>query len=231
MSLRQTSGGIESLRQAHRRDSASVIHCHSRERFVAACHDDHDLIIWRRPLPQCLIAWLNKIDPHELPELRILVNVEDIRRALIGEMDRDGPPRSAMRELLISDIAMLSDAFAQLAGLRQVDIRLERIQDNACRLFHRDNVRVRVLTTYRGPSTEWVEPEFPRMALRASGRFCFPIRRLDDLDVAVFKGSQGDPDRGVVHRSPPIEGTGETRLLLCLNEASKVSPAPWRAGW
>jgi len=30
-----------------------------------------------------------------------------------------------------------------------------------------------------------------------------------------------------VHRSPPILGTGKTRLLLCLNTPSETSPLPW----
>ncbi|MDP6897208.1 MAG: DUF1826 domain-containing protein, partial [Rhodospirillales bacterium] len=36
--------------------------------------------------------------------------------------------------------------------------------------------------------------------------------------------------RGIVHRSPPIIGTGCVRLLLCLNEPTVASPDPWVAG-
>ena len=46
-------------------------------------------------------------------------------------------------------------------------------------------------------------------------------------DVAIFKGSAAGSGNGIVHRSPPIVGTGHTRLLLCLNQRTEISPAPW----
>lgn len=209
--------------------AAPVVICHSRDRFIAESRKDRDLILWRRPLPQCLSAWLNRIEPQHLPHLRILVNIENVRDALNSKINQSGPQHMPLWALLIDDIDTLTQTFAQIAKCKQVDIRLERIVDNACRLFHRDSVRLRLLTTYRGPSTEWVDPEFAQIAMRNKGRFCLPIKRLDDHEVALFRGSLSDPDRGVVHRSPPIENTGETRLLLCINEPSKVSPAPWIA--
>lgn len=204
-----------------------VVYCHGRDRFIAESRNHSDLVLWRRPLPQCLTAWLNRMDTQDLPQLRILVDVGDVREALGNAISQVDARFAAMRELLIIDIEMLAQAFAQVAQTRQVDIRLERIEDNACRFFHRDSVHFRLLTTYRGPSTEWVEPEFAQIALRNSGRFCLPIRRLEDYDVAMFKGSVSAPNRGVVHRSPPISTTGETRLFLCINAPSKVSPEPW----
>ena len=42
--------------------------------------------------------------------------------------------------------------------------------------------------------------------------------------IAVFKGTEDASGRGVVHRSPPIEGTGQTRLVLTLNMPSEASP-------
>jgi hypothetical protein len=213
---------------SRRNDSDDVIYCQNRDRFIAESRKDRDLILWRRRLPQCLTAWLKRTDPQHLPHLRILVEIGDVREALGSELDQVDARHAAMRDLLITDIDMLAQTFAQIAQIRQVDIRLERIEDNACRLFHRDSVRLRLLTTYRGPSTEWIEPEFSEIALRNSGRFCLPIRRLEDYDVAIFKGTHSAHDRGVVHRSPPIEGSGETRLLLCINLRSKTSPAAWR---
>lgn len=223
------ASGVAKVPAGHQHIIADpVITCHSRDRFIAESRKDRDLILWRRPLPQCLTAWLNRMEPQDLPHLRILVDVADVREALGGELAEVDARHAAMRDLLIIDIETLAQTFSQIAQSKQVDIRLERIEDNACRLFHRDSVHFRLLTTYRGPSTEWVEPEFAHMALRNSGRFCLPIRRLEDYDVAVFKGSHSARDRGVVHRSPPIEKTGETRLLLCINAPSKVSPEPWR---
>ena len=228
MNWSPASAVATSSTERQRDNAAAVITCHSRDCLITESRKDHDLILWRRPLPQCLVAWLNRIEPQHLPHLRILVDVYSVREALMCELNRDGLAHTAMRELLIDDVEMLARTFTQIAQCKLVDIRLERITDNACRLFHRDNVRLRLLTTYRGPSTEWVEPEFAHIALRNSGRFCLPIRRLEDHEAALFRGCLSRPDRGTVHRSPPIEGSGQTRLFLCLNERSKVSPNEWR---
>jgi len=58
-------------------------------------------------------------------------------------------------------------------------------------------------------------------------RFKGPIEDLELDDVAIFKGSNIKPGNGIIHRSPPIEGTGLTRLLLCLNKQSFTSPDQW----
>ena len=132
-----------------------------------------------------------------------------------------------INDLLVEDIEGLTLAFAEITGDRMVDVRLERVSDNACWKFHRDFVKTRLLTTYRGPSTEWVLPEYGEQALRQQLQFKGPIESLAPHDVANFKGCSSATESGIVHRSPPIEGTGYTRLLLCLNQKSDTSPAPW----
>ena len=128
-----------------------------------------------------------------------------------------------MQDLLIEDIEALVSAFSAVAN-SLVDVRLDRISHDACWKVHRDTVETRLLTTYRGPATEWVLPEHAAQALREQKKFKGPIERLRDHDVALFKGSEAGTGRGIVHRSPPIVGTGCTRLLLCLNLPSDVSP-------
>jgi hypothetical protein len=186
-----------------------------------------EMAIWRRALPACLSAALRRTDPANLPDFRLLVRRVDAEAAVsaeLGACDALAPP---IAKLLTDDIIDLVDTYTAITGTKVVDIRLERITDDACRRFHRDRVRMRLLTTYLGPGSEWVEPPYAEIALRNEGRFCIPIRRLDSDDVAIFRGCLDDPARGLAHRSPPIEATGETRLLLCLNEPSNASPELW----
>ena len=135
-----------------------------------------------------------------------------------------------MRELLITDIAKLIQVFSRITAKARVDVRLERVDDDACWKFHRDSVDARLLTTYRGPTTEWVQPEHGERAILEQQSFTGPLEHLGAHDVALFKGTKADTGRGIVHRSPPIVGTGYTRLLLCLNEPTVASPDPWAAG-
>ena len=77
-----------------------------------------------------------------------------------------------------------------------------------------------MLTTYRGPATNWDAPEFAATAHAAPDAYTGPMQRLALHQVTLFKGC-GLPgkaeEKGIVHRSPPIVGSGITRLMLCLS--------------
>lgn len=186
-----------------------------------------ELVIWRRALPLCLRTWLERMDASLLPDIRVLVQPGDLRHAIKPLLDECGMPTGDMRDLLIRDIDELVSAFAGITRSDLVDVRLERVSHDACWKLHRDCVEARLLTTYRGPATEWVQPIHAERALREQKQFKGPIEHLRNHDVAIFKGSCAGPASGVVHRSPPIAGTGRTRLLLCLNGPSDASPEPW----
>ena len=216
------AGGSGSFKQ-----SACIRSCETLEDLDVITNPEVELVIWRRTLPQGFQDWLAGLDASLLPHLRVLVRPEDLIKAMDSLLTGCGMPQGAMRSLLICDIHTLVSAFAHMTRSDLVDVRLERVSDDACWKFHRDCVEARLLTTYRGPTTEWVQPAHGEAALHAQTSFDGPIERMDANDVAVFKGSCAGAGNGIVHRSPPIAGTGQTRLLLCLNKPSAVSPEPW----
>ena len=74
-----------------------------------------------------------------------------------------------------------------------------------------DAVTSRLICTYRGTGTQYgiaSDGEDPQRVFTAPT--CMPI---------VLRGTlwPEDPPSGLRHRSPPIAGTGETRLLLVLD--------------
>ena len=85
----------------------------------------------------------------------------------------------------------------------------------------------RLITTYIGPGTEYVDPADAGRALDDQRDYTGPLNRVPAFGVAVFKGSSGPSGMGVVHRSPPIAGTGLHRLVLCVNAPSSTSPVRW----
>ena len=129
------------------------------------------------------------------------------------------------RTRLASDIARLAALFAEIAGTVRVRIRLDAIRGPACRLFHADHVGLRLLCTYTGPGTEWVpDHAVDRPALGDNARAITrhsAIRRLPRFAVGLLKGEAfpGNAGRGIVHRSPPVQGT--PRLLLCIDEPGR----------
>ena len=212
-------------------ECAGIETCEAAEGLGAITRPDVELVIWRRPLPQCLQIWLERLDTTLLPDIRVLVQPKDLVRAMEPLLNECGLPKGEMRALLVWDIDNLVSAFARVARTDLVDVRLESVNGDACWRFHRDCVTARLLTTYLGPATEWVQPRHAEAALRAQKRFKGPIEHLSAHDVAIFKGSCAGSGGGIVHRSPPIAGTGRTRLLLCLNKPSAVSPEPWPNGF
>ena len=209
---------------------AGIETCETAEGLAAIDRPDVELVIWHRALPSCLQTWLDRLDASCLPDMRVLVRPSDLRRAVEPHLDDCGMPPGDMRDLLLGDVDDLVSAFARITRTDWVDVRLERVSHDACWKFHRDCVEARLLTTYRGPATEWVQPLHAARALSEQKRFKGPVERLRIHDVTVFKGSCAVPGSGIVHRSPPIAGSGSTRLLLCLNKRSTASPEPWRSG-
>jgi len=201
--------------------------CDAAEGLAVINTPGTDLVIWRRPLPACLRAWLDRMEPSRLPDVRVLVQPIDLRRAVGPLLDECGMPPGNMRDLLLGDVDDLVSVFARITRSDLVDVRLQRVANDACWKFHRDCVVARLLTTYLGPGTEWVQPIHAETAMRRQKTYEGPLERLQLHDVAMFKGNCAGPGSGIVHRSPPITGTGQTRLLLCLNTPSVVSPDPW----
>ena len=118
---------------------------------------------------------------------RILIEPDELRAAIEPNFHNCGMASGEMQDLLIGDIEALVLAFSAVAQSSLVDVRLDRISHDACWKFHRDTVETRLLTTYRGPATEWVLPEHAARALREQKKFKGPIERLRDHDVALFK--------------------------------------------
>ena len=108
---------------------------------------------------------------------------------------------------LSTDIGALAVRYARLMQFDRVSVRLDCITNNACKQFHTDNTTVRPLCTYQGHGTQWLDRE------AAEG----DANQLRAGDVSLFKGRLLVSDGPIVHRSPPIEGTGGIRCLLVID--------------
>jgi len=202
-------------------DPSVVKVCDSRDGLTLIAGPDADLVIWRRSLDPDLSEWIEELSPPLLPSIELESTVLDLRKVLVEALDQCPTPSGEMRDRLIADVVSLARAFATVIQSDRVNVRLERVEDDACWRFHRDYVPYRMLTTYRGPTTEWVKPELADDALQSQRGYSGPIERLGLHDVAIFKGRSKAEARGLVHRSPPMSGVQDSRLLLCVNSASR----------
>ena len=172
---------------------------------------DTAMVIWRREIDARFQDWIDRMDPALLPRIRMLVSLDDVPHAVQEAFDEAGTPESVERDHLISDIHQLSAEFAEIMGARYLRIRLEVVTSNACRKFHVDAVTARLICTYRGTGTQY--------GLGAGDADPEEIYGVETGAPVVLRGLNWPMDAGscLLHRSPPIEGTGETRFMMVLD--------------
>ncbi|MES2054675.1 MAG: DUF1826 domain-containing protein [Pseudomonadota bacterium] len=167
---------------------------------------DITLAVWERP-PPIAIGTL-----RGFPGICFTAGIDALGETLCAHL----ADRSVRRwhAPLIADVARLATIYANIMALDRVALRLERIDGNACWRFHADYVAVRLISTYVGSGTQWLDQR--SVAASSDGESPSP-RQLSCGDVGLFKGRLLAPHHAIVHRSPPIAGTGEERLLLVID--------------
>ncbi|AWW74492.1 hypothetical protein CD351_08645 [Erythrobacter sp. KY5] len=171
-----------------------------------------NLAVWKRaPLPQAA-DFVNEMKP----DLRFTEKVSAMKRTLTEQLYSGGAARSPICRAVVEDVAMLAHKFSAIADVDALDLRLVVVTNDACRKFHADYVSTRLITTYFGTGTQWLDDqEVERLRAGEEPR---TINSLATGDVGVFKGKLAT-NKPAIHRSPPISATGEKRLLLVLNPA------------
>lgn len=187
-------GTPEGLSAIHRPDCASVI--------------------WRREPLARFQDWIDALEPEFLPKARLVLRPRAIHDAAIQVCDIAGCPESPERTRLIDDVAALGEIFADLVSTSYLRMRLEIVRSNACRKFHIDAVTARLVCTYRGSGTQY---GLAKNGADPERVFSTPTGSPIILRGTKWPAASPTPLR---HRSPPIEGTGETRLLLVFDPVS-----------
>jgi len=193
------------------------------ETLTRILEDQTNLAVWQRQLP---------VHIADFAQLVLSLN-EPLAESLCLELpDEDAEPDLAglaagLRDLqgfegFMSDLKWLISAFACLLGARRIGVRLRVLDKAMCPRFHVDHVPVRLITTYAGIGSQWLEEgAMDRLQLGqadAEPQGAASIRQLNSGDVALLKGEKwhGNEGFGLIHRSPQ-PAPGERRLLLTLD--------------
>jgi hypothetical protein len=165
--------------------------------------------------------------------------IVDATRPGFGQAVVPSSVDSDIRAALADDVERLVALVYRLSGVRHLRVKLHRCDGDECRQFHVDHVPLRVITTYAGPGTDWLEDGAARRE-HLGGKGLPRHRSVDDVNnaivadwtrvhrlprfaVALFRGAvahgAGAPMAGIIHRSPPIAGTGIKRLRLVIDPA------------
>lgn len=177
-----------------------------------------NLCVWRRGLGSELSQWLRTVCSRYMFHIVERVDAEraDLRPSLAAL------PDTAEREAWCEDLHLLMQVYADLLGVRGLGVRLATLDREMCPRFHVDRVGIRLLCTYAGPATEWLEnADVVRSGLGPTGEVLRPggrVQRLERFDVALLKGEAWPKNlgNGVVHRSPGLP-QGQRRIMLSID--------------
>lgn len=131
----------------------------------------------------------------------------------------------------LMDIAYLVEIYSELLGCRQVRLRLEVVRRAMCPRFHVDRVGIRLLCTYRGSATEWLDDRYAdrtRLGANSQGlpdeesgliRDPAAVHRASPFAIVLLKGAlwPGNESRGAIHRSPTVPAAEAPRVLVALD--------------
>lgn len=186
--------------------------------------DDVNMAIWNRsldPLLHASVAHLVETDPGF--QIGLMTTPRSVYKSLVKALpDSD-------TDVLAEDVACLVDMFSYLFEVERVGLRLTVLRGAMCPRFHVDKVPCRLISTYVGPGTQWLEHQtVDRSKLGPSacpesdhqrGTYTSEqdIRVVQSGAVGLLKGEawDGNEGAGLVHRSPSVEGA--SRLLLTLD--------------
>lgn len=171
---------------------------------------DCNLAIWQRPAPFDAAELLDE----ECPNIRFKTKLAAFGEELDSALDASGYTHSEPRQRLSTDARMLAGYFCQAIGTEKIEVRLETVTTDSCRKFHADSVQARLITTVAGSGTQWLDGDDADRV--KNGDLPVSINAMATGDVGIFKGRLAT-DHPAIHRSPPITGTGERRLLFILN--------------
>jgi hypothetical protein len=187
------------------------------------------------------------------PEVRIVICRRPIATEITRDLDRlvtDGTLTTSMRLTVtvgeppalpglraagavdwLTDLAYLVEIYGQLCSCAQVRLRLEVIHRAMCPRFHVDRVGIRLLCTYRGPATEWLDDRFAdrtRLGVNGHGlsdeesgliRDPAAVHRVPPFAIVLLKGDlwPGNAEQGLIHRSPAPLDDEAPRVLVALD--------------
>lgn len=183
---------------------------------------DVDVAIWRRRGTPDMHRLFRDPRNLDIPHVTFATSLASLKR----DLEKHDALQHQRWTPIADDLVTLSALYASLAGTERFRIRLEHPKDDGCRLFHVDQVRLRLIVTYLGPGTEWLaEADLNRDGLERGDNALVirdhgGIRRVPRFCVAMIKGAtfSGAPKSGGVHRSPPIVAEGLERFLVVIDE-------------
>jgi hypothetical protein len=167
--------------------------------------------IWKRQPLKSFQAWIDAIEPDNLPIARVVLQPDVAKNAITNLAELSGLPDCRERTILAEDIAALANMFASIMRTSYLKLSLVAVTTNKCLNFQIDQLKARLICTYRGCGLQY---EISKNDNKHSNFYSVPTG-----SPIIIKGTlwPESPNLDISYQSPPFEGTGETRLVLTLD--------------
>jgi hypothetical protein len=206
----------------------------SPEIFTDFFQENTNICIWERKPSAELKPYVQALRAQNIALIRS-VDLEDISKTLnymLPDFATEGAGASKLA--FIDELSMLIDMVCCLFDCESVGLRLTVLNRAMCPKFHTDKISGRLICTYSGKATEWLNSNYPNMTsseLIASalndcssevGNKTSSFTAKHDCakagDVLLLKGEAwpGNENNAIVHRSPSV-AEEEARLLLTID--------------
>lgn len=187
--------------------SPDVNFCHLRR------NPDEDIVLFARGLIE-----------HQFKGIKEVVTRGNVKSVITERLD-SAQLHASGKMLMAEDIARIATCFMDIIKEESVQLYLKVVDNDACAKFHTDRYDLRLLCTYIGKGTEWIEEPYVNRKMLMQGENqqiimdLTKVQTMQPFEVGILKGeaSKKNKNIGIVHRSPPITHSGEKRLLLRLD--------------
>ena len=185
---------------------------------------DVNICVWQRSPVNQIEGELMSLTPRDLPDVRCHCTLNNFDASVTGLMANQKLLPDLFK-LWREDLLNIARIYFPLTRGRRVTMRLETTDQDGCPRFHTDRTHLRLLCTYLGPGTEWLRDDQADREAQLAGAPNSEILLTDKPSqlgrfwVGLLKGSAfpGNSLNGLIHRSPPSQGPGVTRVLFCLD--------------
>ncbi|MCG8039126.1 MAG: DUF1826 domain-containing protein [Candidatus Thiodiazotropha taylori] len=169
-------------------------------------------------------SWQREIDPaigdylsalNQTSELQVIETLSPAGQPSLKRL-----PAATGRASLDEDLAFLGEVVCELMGCSEVGLRLARIDRAMCPGWHIDRTSIRLVSTYQGPGTEWLDDQsVERADLNSERHQNNSYVKAAEGEIVLLKGAlwQDNEALGAVHRSPELAPDSTLRTVVTLD--------------
>jgi hypothetical protein len=168
---------------------------------------------WQREIDPAIEAYLSQL--QQAGEVQALETVCPAAQPNLGCL-----PEGLGRSSLIDDLSFLRDVVCELLGCGEAGLRMARVGHAMCPGWHVDHVSIRLVCTYLGPGTQWLDDQdVDRDGLQSARTRQSTYVQAIPGEIVLLKGDSWQENEafGAVHRSPELDPSASLRTLVTLD--------------